>query len=122
MSASLSVMCRLVRVLIIGSYRPVETFSVGHSLKRVNKHVKIEGIIGTFFNNREVQCLSIVEQLREKFGPLVYKTLVRRNTDIAKAAAWTEPIVIAEPHSLGGSDYLALADEFLRRHDGGKAQ
>jgi chromosome partitioning protein len=91
-------------------------------IKRVNKRVKVEGIVGTFFNSREAQCLSIVEQLREKFGPLVYETLVRRNTDIAKAAAWTEPIVIAEPHSLGGTDYLALAEEFLKRHEGGKTK
>jgi chromosome partitioning protein len=91
-------------------------------ITRVNKRAKVEGIIGTFFNSREAQCVSIMAQLREKFGPLVYETSVRRNTDIAKAAAWTEPIVIAEPHSLGGSDYLALADEFLKRHEGGKTK
>jgi chromosome partitioning protein len=89
-------------------------------MKRVNKKLAVEGIVGTFFNNREAQCVSIVEQLREKFGSVVYETLIRRNTDIAKAAAWTEPLVTAEPHSIGGQDYLALADEFLTRHEGGK--
>lgn len=91
-------------------------------MKRVNKKLAVEGIIGTFFNNREAQCVSIMEQLREKFGSVVYETLIRRNTDIAKAAAWTEPLVTAEPHSIGGQDYLALANEFLVRHEGEKKQ
>jgi chromosome partitioning protein len=91
-------------------------WSAVNRIKRVNKRVKIEGIVGTFFNAREAQCVDVITQLREKFGPVVYEALIRRNTDIAKAAAWTEPIVKAEPSSLGGQDYLALAHEFLRRH------
>lgn len=90
-------------------------------IKRVNKRVSVEGIGGTFFNSREAQCIDVMTQLREKFGPTVYGTLVRRNTDIAKAAAWTEPVVTAEPHSIGGQDYLALAQEFLTRHEGSHA-
>ena len=91
-------------------------------MKRVNKALKIEGIVGTFFNSREVQCVDVMNQLREKFGATVYITLIRRNTDIAKAASWTEPVVTAEPHSLGGQDYLALAEEFLKRHEGSKGK
>jgi chromosome partitioning protein len=91
-------------------------------MKRVNKALKIEGIVGTFFNSREAQCVDVMTQLREKFGTTVYATVIRRNTDIAKAASWTEPVVTAEPHSLGGQDYLALAEEFLNRHEGSKRQ
>src|SRR5690349_5159559 len=54
-------------------------------IKRVNKRVSVEGIVGTFFNSREAQCVDVMAQLREKFGSTVYGTLVRRNTDIAKA-------------------------------------
>jgi chromosome partitioning protein len=91
-------------------------------VKRVNKALKIEGVVGTFFNARESQCVDVMNQLREKFGTTVYAAVIRRNTDIAKAAAWTEPIVTAEPHSLGGQDYLTLADEFLKRHKGRSAK
>jgi chromosome partitioning protein len=82
---------------------------------RINKRLRVTGVIGTFYNARESQSLEIIEQLRATFGELVYETVIRRNTDTAKAAGWAEAIVTAGPHTLGGRDYLALAEEFLRR-------
>ncbi len=82
---------------------------------KVNKRLRISGVIATFYNARESQSLEVVEKLREKFGNLVYETLIRRNTDTAKAAGWAEAIVTADPRTLGGQDYLALTVEFLRR-------
>lgn len=82
---------------------------------RVNKRVHIAGVIATFFNSRESQSLEIVEQLRNTFGQIVYETVVRRNTDTAKAAGWAEAIVTAAPRTLGGQDYRALAQEFLAK-------
>ena len=82
---------------------------------RVNKRLGITGVIGTFYNARESQSVEIIAQLRATFGALVYETVIRRNTDTAKAAGWAEAIVTAGPQTLGGRDYLALAEEFLRR-------
>jgi len=82
---------------------------------KVNKKLRITGVIATFYNSRESQSLDVVAQLREKFGPLVYETVIRRNTDTAKAAGWAEAIVTADPQSLGGQDYRALTEEFLAR-------
>lgn len=82
---------------------------------RVNPRLKIIGVIPTFYNARESQSLEVVEKLRETFGNLVYETVIHRNTDTAKAAGWAEAIVTAAPRTLGGQDYLALAEEFLRR-------
>lgn len=85
---------------------------------RVNKRLRITGIIATFYNARESQSLEVVEQLRATFGELVYETVIRRNTDTAKAAGWAEAVVTAAPHTLGGRDYLALTEEFLQREEG----
>ena len=82
---------------------------------RVNRRLGIAGVIATFYNARESQSLEVVEQLRTTFGELVYETVIRRNTDTAKAAGWAEAIVTAGPDTLGGRDYRALAEEFLRR-------
>jgi chromosome partitioning protein len=68
---------------------------------RVNKQVYIAGVIATFFNSMETQSHEIVEQLRDTFGDIVYKTVIRRNTDTAKAAGWAEAIVTAAPRTLG---------------------
>ncbi|MEE8290708.1 MAG: ParA family protein [Candidatus Tectomicrobia bacterium] len=83
--------------------------------KRVNTRLRITGVIPTFSNARESQSLEIIAQLRATFGTLVYETVIRRNTDTAKAAGWAEAIVTAAPRTLGGQDYLALTAEFLRR-------
>ena len=83
---------------------------------RVNQRLEIGGVIPTFYNARESQSLEVVERLRQTFGSLVFDTIIRRNTDTAKAAGWAEAVVTAAPTSLGGQDYVALAEEFLRRH------
>jgi chromosome partitioning protein len=83
---------------------------------RVNQKLHIGGVIPTFYNARESQSLEVVDKLRQTFGSLVFESVIRRNTDTAKAAGWAEAVVTAAPNSLGGQDYLALADEFLRRH------
>jgi chromosome partitioning protein len=84
---------------------------------KVNKRLRITGVVATFYNARESQSLEVVEQLRAKFGDLLYETLIRRNTDTAKAAGWAEAIVTAGPRTLGGQDYLALAEEFIQRQE-----
>jgi cellulose biosynthesis protein BcsQ len=53
--------------------------------------------------------------LRQTFGALVFETVIRRNTDTARAAGWAEAVVTAAPGTLGGQDYRALTEEFLRR-------
>lgn len=87
---------------------------------RVNKRLSITGIIATFYNARESQSIEVIEQLQNTFNEIVYKTVVRRNTDTAKAAGWAEAIVTAGPRTLGGQDYLALAQEFLQREKKGQ--
>ena len=82
---------------------------------KVNRKLRISGVIPTFYNARESQSLEVVGKLRQTFGPLVFENVIRRNTDTAKAAGWAEAVVTAAPDSLGGQDYLAVAEEFLRR-------
>jgi chromosome partitioning protein len=82
---------------------------------KVNRGLRIGGVIPTFFNARESQSVEVVEKLRTTFGSIVFDTVIRRNTDTAKAAGWAEAVVTAAPTTLGGQDYLALTDEFLRR-------
>lgn len=84
---------------------------------KVNRRLRIGGVIPTFFNARESQSIEVVAKLRQTFGPLVFETVIRRNTDTAKAAGWAEAVVTAAPGTLGGQDYLALTEEFLRRHE-----
>jgi chromosome partitioning protein len=85
---------------------------------KVNRRLRISGVIPTFYNSRESQSVEVVEKLRQTFGPLVFDSVIRRNTDTAKAAGWAEAVVTAAPGSLGGQDYLTVTEEFLRRQQG----
>jgi chromosome partitioning protein len=90
---------------------------------KVNRRLRIGGVIPTFFNARESQSGEVVEKLRNTFGSVVFDTVIRRNTDTAKAAGWAEAVVTAAPTTLGAQDYLALTEEFLLREaEGSKRQ
>jgi len=82
---------------------------------RVNPKLSILAIIPTFYDGRELLTQEIMEKLQEAFGDLVCQTVIRRNTDTARAAGWAQAVVTAAPKTLGGQDYMALTEELLRR-------
>lgn len=88
-------------------------------VKRLHSTLKIEGIVPTFTNDRETQSKEAVTQLRNEFDGTVYQATIRRNVTTGQAASWGSPVVVSAPSSLGGTDYSALTDEFLSRHEGG---
>ena len=55
----------------------------------------------------------VVEHLREQFGTLVTKTVIRENIRVAEAPSWHQPITTYAPDSHGASDYRAVSDELL---------
>ena len=57
----------------------------------------------------------VVEQLRERFGDLVLKTVIRENIRVAEAPSWHQPITTYAPDSHGATDYRAVAEEVLTR-------
>jgi chromosome partitioning protein len=82
---------------------------------RVNKSLQIVAVVPTFYDARESLAQEVMAKLREAFGDLVTQTVIRRNTDTARAAGWAEAVVTAAPKTLGGQDYEALAAEILER-------
>jgi chromosome partitioning protein len=61
-----------------------------------------------------------VAQLRERFGPLVLKAVVRENVRLAEAPSFHQPITVYAPASTGCADYRAVARELVRRAQKGK--
>jgi len=91
-------------------------------LKKLNKRLEITGVVATFTHEREKLSKRTIGQLRDAFGDLVYETTIRRNTDVAEAPSNQEAIVAANAKAPGGQDYLALAEEFLRREEGSETR
>jgi chromosome partitioning protein len=82
---------------------------------RVNPQLRILAVVPTFYDNREILTQEVMEKLTAAFGPLVCQTVIRRNTDTARAAGMAQAVVTSSPRTLGGQDYAALTEELLQR-------
>lgn len=83
--------------------------------KRLNKGLKLNGIIITLWNGTNLNK-QVEEKLREAFGDIVFKTRIRKNVAIAEAPFAFKPIGEYAPRSNGSVDYQALTREILARN------
>jgi chromosome partitioning protein len=82
---------------------------------RLNPDLELTGIVACRVDSRTRHSLEVVEQLREKFGKLVYKTVIRENVRLAEAPSFAQPITIYDPRSYGAEDYRDLAAEVAKQ-------
>ncbi len=81
--------------------------------ERLNPELEVTGILPCRVDARTRHSREVVGQLRERFGGLVYPTVVRENVRLAEAPSFGEPITVYEPSSAGAEDYRALAREVV---------
>lgn len=79
--------------------------------KRLNRDLKVTGIVPTMFDTRTNMSREVIEKIKEYFGDKVYKTIIRKNVRLAEASSHGKPIVLYDPHSAGAQDYEALSKE-----------
>lgn len=79
--------------------------------KRLNRDLRITGIVPTMFDGRTNLSREVVEKIREYFGEKVYKTIVRKNVRLAEASSHGKPILLYDPRSTGAEDYETLSRE-----------
>jgi chromosome partitioning protein len=83
--------------------------------KRLNRSLRIEGIVCTKYDGRKRLHREIVERVREYFGEMVFETIIHSNVAVAEAPSHGKTIFQYRPKSTGARDYLALAEEMLTR-------
>ena len=81
--------------------------------KHLNAGLEVTGILPCRVDPRTRHSKKIVEQLRERYGSLVYKSEIRENIRLAEAPVLSMPITIFDPESTGTHDYGNLADEII---------
>lgn len=79
--------------------------------KRLNRDLKIIGIVPTMFDGRTNLSREVMEKIREYFGEKVYKTIIRKNIKLAEASSHGKPILLYDPRSAGAEDYENLSKE-----------
>ncbi|HKK77424.1 MAG TPA: ParA family protein [Saprospiraceae bacterium] len=82
---------------------------------RLNKTIKIGGVIATMYDGRKVLNREVVETIHKYFGDMVFDTMIRDNVALAEAPAHRKDIFSYNDKSPGAQDYLALAKEIIVR-------
>src|SRR5205814_377977 len=88
--------------------------------ENLNPEVAIEGILPTMYDKRLLHSKEAVEILKENFGELVFKTLIRKTIRYAEAPVKGESVLKYDPTSEAAEMYRDLAKEVLR--SGAKAR
>ncbi len=76
----------------------------------LNPDLHLSGIIITRYQRRKINRI-VEESLRENFGDLVFKTVIRENVDIAESPLQGKDIFSYSPRSIGAEDYKSLSLE-----------
>lgn len=82
--------------------------------KRLNKKLKVGGVVLTQYDNRKVLNRNVAESLKSGLEERVYKTRIRENVALAEAPAKGLDIFRYQPKSFGAEDYLALSKEIIK--------
>ncbi|MBS0299343.1 MAG: ParA family protein [Proteobacteria bacterium] len=88
-----------------------------NTIKRVrssfNPTLRIEGLLRTMFDPRNILAQQVSDQLQKHFGDKVYRTVIPRNVRLAEAPGFGLPVLYHDGQSKGAQAYLELAREIL---------
>ncbi len=96
---------------LTGLARLIQTVDVIR--ERLNSDVAISGILPCRVDLRTRHAQEIVEQLRARFGELVYKAVIRENVRLAECPSFGQPVTQYDPRCSGAEDYRSLAREVV---------
>ena len=85
----------------------------------VNPDLTIEGFVVTMFDGRTRVHAQVLNELREHFRELVFKTVIQRNIRLSEAPSHGKPIILYDIMCNGSTNYLNLAREVME-HNGEK--
>ena len=83
--------------------------------KRLNRRLKVEGIVLTMFDARANLTNQVANELRKHLGDKVYTTVIPRSIRLSEAPSHGIPGVYYDKANKGSKAYMALAEEFAAR-------
>ena len=85
--------------------------------KRLNPELTIEGLLLTMYDSRLRLSNQVVEEVRQHFDSLVFKTVIHRNSKISEAPSYGKPVIAFDIDSKGSVNYLELAQELVANNE-----
>jgi chromosome partitioning protein len=83
--------------------------------KRLNKDLKIAGVVVTRYDARQNLHREVVEIIRSHFNDKLFHTLIRSNIALAEAPSFGQDIFTYKPDCAGAKDYASLCEEIINR-------
>ena len=83
--------------------------------QRLNNELIIEGLLLTMYDTRLRLANQVVEEVKQHFQDMVFKTIIHRNVRLSESPSYGETIVIHDASSKGAINYLNLASELLKK-------
>jgi chromosome partitioning protein len=80
----------------------------------LNPELEVRGIVLTMYDARTRLAVQVEAEVREHFGPKVYRTVVPRTVRISEAPSFGQPIIVFDSSSRGAIAYRELAKEVSR--------
>lgn len=83
---------------------------------KLNPSLDIEGFLLTMYDSRLRLSNQIIEEVRKHFQELVFDTIIARNVKLSEAPSHGLPAILYDAESRGAINYLALAQEVLKKN------
>jgi chromosome partitioning protein len=85
--------------------------------KRLNPELDIEGLLLTMYDSRLRLSNQVVDEVKQHFDSLVFKTIIHRNSKISEAPSFGKPVIAFDIESKGAANYLSLAKELVENNE-----
>ena len=82
--------------------------------ERLNKNLKIEGVVLTMYDPRTNLANQVVNDVREYFKDKVFEAIIPRNVKLSEAPSFGKPIGVYDKTCPGSQAYEKLAEEVLK--------
>ena len=86
--------------------------------RRLNRTLRVEGIVLTMYDGRTNLTLQVADELRRHLKDQVYQTVIPRSIRLSEAPSHRLPGVVYDRTNKGSKAYMALAEEFDLRSRG----
>ena len=83
--------------------------------RRMNPELEIFGVLMTMYDSRTTLSKQVVDEVRNYFGPKMFKTIIPRNVKVSEAPSHGLPVIKYARVSKGSLAYMKLAKEVVAR-------
>lgn len=84
---------------------------------RLNPALEIEGFLLTMYDSRLRLANQVYDEVKRHFQELVFKTVIQRNVKLGEAPGHGMPVILYDADSTGARNYLALAEEIIKKNE-----